>query len=1568
LGSNFCDPCPPGKFTNRTGSTACILCGRGMVAEATASSQCEICARGSYSSYDASRCEQCEPGKYSNQFGIRKCIPIVEGARADSYGMVNPDNQERYWQNNSWHGGEWYAESWEWCVKLPKACLSDQKCKEGHTGRQCGSCLPRWYDSGGECHECWSRWWYAIATAFMITFLTVLIGGLAVFLKKGANRPQDVHSIVYKQLINHVILASVVSKLLQEAYSHLPNPSLGPVEWGYFLLYFTHWGYGVFPSENGIWSVTCLTEARTDGEDALQEKLRNARHYDYTNPAFQDAWEALRERDWDSEIRYACFWIIFPFFMIFFACGLGYIALFWKISRNRDDYFQALDFYSSVYTIGFRSAQKKVLRERCARYTKLYYKQVLQLWSPVHHIRCYQNNGHIDFQQWLRECLPVRSAVIFQTFGCVLYGCVRAVRCTPIKAGEGETVVVVNSARREVVCQFGSSLFVIPMIGLFFWCVLYPAFLFSSLRQVRKKKVRGKQTPEAIVDFALFMNGYRPECWYWEVVMYLKKAWVIAIAAVPFDLWHVEARPLAFLLTGIFFAVLQLIFKPYDQRCNGLLNSMEKYQLAWWLLAACGLTALQNDTEFPMAYALLPIVLLVLHWLYFLKALYHMFQSICISLVSTDPGFRPDYIKAMDRTIWRRLKEIILKSAMADWGQSKPYIALDPYYGWVTLIGKVINDRDMKAPHIVKGAEARKDTRFMGSRPPLSMVGKLVQEDFSFSKTVHSRASISNDDDDYLKTPTLGVPNDPESRERRRQERNRSRFERPDQRQRRELNDVISQVMGHLATGNIDADGKTIDPETGQPQLASQTFSVSILDFIIRAAFVLHKQQKDVKFMNFGEHDSEDVDPEYWKEANRQRNPLMLLTVDEETKAERQRREKQERQSKVAMSNTDEADNQEDMDDLEDEFLQEAGKRMQDELRDYNQRVIMSRSYSLKVREAENLRRTEAEKMEAAIRGGGWARGAKQLKGNAWGLPTTLSLIQSEADRIIGQGTNDNGIMSITGRGNVNGSFMLEVTNKKGTFLIELKKSTIGGASKGEYVGKTLDSGYEGKTCKFLTIHDEEDGQADGPRRANEGHEAGEQAVNKAMDATHTAEVSPTKMVIRSVKTCFNRLRFFCCGVPLQAPDEEPPKEEEEGLEDVDQAFDAQAQAELEKAEENFRKTKRREHYTKVVDKMFSPNLFNRNGLRLEDLQNLALRLQRLPKEEMIDWLDLFEDRWSVETVRGNAQLMHLAGFMSGEDDPEETPYSQADGVLVSKATQFPEKDELEKPKETTLDDFFKIEAAPIFNYEGASEGGPVPRSAMVLVHQTRRFHYTWEEHLRHPLMKKLKALRQTLGISLVNWVEDVEVVDKDGKLVPLNSISHVHEEHFPLTVKFVDKSRPDLDWRDGELNIALRWVHLSMKAAGGLVILRPHMIRDAVQRRVEAAKDTDLDHTLEDLRRQRSAEARNLAATVRELAELQAALEAQHSVTTPHTSRPDADAAEQSGIRKAGDPTAQPKDIAAHAPVDTEPVNQAKSDAGSEDFIDFPVEIRKRARAKRSCRVCGFGGGFADDESETQI
>ncbi len=106
-----CQLCPPGKYSNTTGSSVCTPCPVGHYQSASGSTHCLRCPAGSYASASGSAsCTYCDAGTYNTMDGSMQCIDCPPGTWQSFPGQTGCFKKTNCWEmEQSARGGLYYG-------------------------------------------------------------------------------------------------------------------------------------------------------------------------------------------------------------------------------------------------------------------------------------------------------------------------------------------------------------------------------------------------------------------------------------------------------------------------------------------------------------------------------------------------------------------------------------------------------------------------------------------------------------------------------------------------------------------------------------------------------------------------------------------------------------------------------------------------------------------------------------------------------------------------------------------------------------------------------------------------------------------------------------------------------------------------------------------------------------------------------------------------------------------------------------------------------------------------------------------------------------------------------------------------------------------------------------------------------------------------------------------------------------------------------------------------------------------------------------------------------------------
>eukprot|EP00811_Abedinium_folium_P034139 NODE_7045_length_1614_cov_5.226631.p1 GENE.NODE_7045_length_1614_cov_5.226631~~NODE_7045_length_1614_cov_5.226631.p1 ORF type:complete len:388 (-),score=109.17 NODE_7045_length_1614_cov_5.226631:39-1202(-) len=364
--------------------------------------------------------------------------------------MTRPENKEMWWTHQKYIGDELGNVSLEFCLYSPSACQQDAMCAEGHTGRQCLTCLPGYFRySDGLCKKCTAKAWNASMLLLQVSAVIVTGFALAVITSSGDNS-----IAMLKQILTHCITMAFYRQILASVFAEQhteDNHSLISVcEW---LLVLLDLGDGMFPTETVFWSMTCLSAVQESSTDvAYFASLSNATQSSYLSPALREARIALRDNLQASMFS--------SMIITFTVCGIivhlithliGAIKLSQEIEANGELYSDTMELFHEVLVTSVQAARKKHLTSHWRAMLDSYQRRVWGIWRPIVHVAQVRAGLLTCFRmfsvwQFLREFTPVSLVIAWLVHMRLLRSALEPLHLIPFTASNDDpTEYVIRS-------------------------------------------------------------------------------------------------------------------------------------------------------------------------------------------------------------------------------------------------------------------------------------------------------------------------------------------------------------------------------------------------------------------------------------------------------------------------------------------------------------------------------------------------------------------------------------------------------------------------------------------------------------------------------------------------------------------------------------------------------------------------------------------------------------------------------------------------------------------------------------------------------------------------------------------------------------------------------------------------------------------------------------------------------------------------------------------------------------------------------------------------------------------
>lgn len=620
-------------------------------------------------------------------------MDCFQGFQCEGVNQTQPDNLAGYWLRNpkAQESGLliWTAEL---CKFASFACQTNEKCAKGHMGRQCLSCEPGYASGPGRgCFKCPPRWESVTVTtlvAGLVVLLTILLAHMVV---NSAGRPQDMHAILFKQIVNHCITMTTVRQIFLSAFADLKVSSVvgklgsneakhtvDDVQYGESIVELLGIFDGTFPSENYIWSMYCLAQPDWSGS----HHLRDARHSEYGDNAHASSRVEFSDFQRDAEIVFMALWFSWPIVIIVVAYTVGYLKLVMNLRRRKTAYADALEFYQDIYAHTFEVAKKRHLQKEWFLFVRCYREKIWDIWWPISHAKNYVTTGRVNFTVFFEESWPIVFSVVFFAFASSARGILRPMNCQ--KFAVQDPVMMMKFAP-EVECNMSHPLILVSMLLATCWLLIFPYLLFYLLRRARRQSKINNERPEELSrKWGLMIDGYKADRWYWEIIILLRKSACFVLETIP---GSGHNRSVWFCTVAFAFITVHFIFDPYDKRSNGLLERLERFQLAVWICSAVGINLATKPVDPSLLY-IIPAVLVSLHFAYLATVLAHLTMHFITNLTSKiDKRALRKQEEDEGKLGWRARFELWIVNIEERFDRKMPYVSVDHLYGWVSVLG-----------------------------------------------------------------------------------------------------------------------------------------------------------------------------------------------------------------------------------------------------------------------------------------------------------------------------------------------------------------------------------------------------------------------------------------------------------------------------------------------------------------------------------------------------------------------------------------------------------------------------------------------------------------------------------------------------------------------------------------------------------------------------------------------------------------------------------------------------------------------------------------------------------------
>nr|AAL47156.1 cysteine repeat modular protein 1 PbCRM1 [Plasmodium berghei] len=586
----ICKPCPEGTFKNYDGDVKkCISCPpkSTSIKGSIYPNHC-FCKNGFFYSKDTClECLEgatCNGGLYPNAMKkIKLDIENVNTIGPDDH--VKPESKKGYYLDESIIN---IIDVSEWrFIKCPisGACLGKNNCHNTMDNYLCIECKKGYTNSftKSKCVRCPNN----IANIILLLLIYIIFCFIIIIISylnisSGFYR-RSIHSIIIKIAVNYVSSMLIVN-ILEDTYLNLP-----PYAYDVY-----NKMTNILTSENQkkkIISIDCL--------------LRY-----YFNLTYND-----------SFFYTSLFFFLIPIFLMLTLTVILFVIL--KIYTI----IQKEGINNKLNLLGM--AKKKnisfLVNSLEANYKKERFIMILR------YIKLPDNTMSDSILTFFEDMIPIYATFLFIIHAKTSLRMLQLFDCSYIRYTKKISKYILNSSS-SVQCNFKTNdylkFFILGISGTVLWVLGIPFLAFFVLYNNRHNLFH----ENIRIKYGFLHNGYLPNRWYWEVVVFIRKIIVLFVTTVIVFPSNKEKiyKLLIITFVSIFSLCIHFIFQPFDKRNFFILNKLENFSLYIWVFTIMIISVLMHVNLNEFINLLVFFFIILLHTIFFIKLLICLFYE-CIS-------------------------------------------------------------------------------------------------------------------------------------------------------------------------------------------------------------------------------------------------------------------------------------------------------------------------------------------------------------------------------------------------------------------------------------------------------------------------------------------------------------------------------------------------------------------------------------------------------------------------------------------------------------------------------------------------------------------------------------------------------------------------------------------------------------------------------------------------------------------------------------------------------------------------------------------------------------------------
>ncbi|CAD2106419.1 hypothetical protein YYG_01014 [Plasmodium vinckei petteri] len=593
----ICKPCPEGTFKNFVGDVKnCISCPpkSTSIKGSIYPNHC-FCKEGFF--YSKDMCLECLEGAtcygglYPNAMKkIKLDIENVNTIGPDDH--VKPESKKGYYLDESIIN---IIDVSEWrFIKCPisDSCLGKNKCHITMDNYLCIECKKGYTNSftKSKCIKCPNNITNIILLILIyiiFCFIIIIISYLNI--SSGFYR-RSIHSIIIKIAVNYVSSMLIVN-ILEDTYLNLPS-----------------YAYDVYNKMANI-----LTSGKQKKKIISIDCLLRY----YFNLTYND-----------SFFYTSLFFFLIPIFLMLTLTVILFVIL--KIYTI----VQKEGINNKLYLLGIAKKENTLFLANSLE--KNYKKE--RFIMILRYIKLPDSTMFDSISTFFEDMIPIYATFLFIIHAKTSLRMLQLFDCSYIRYTKDFSKYILNSSS-SVQCNFKTpdylKFFILGISGTVLWALGIPFLAFFILYNNRHNLFH----ENIRIKYGFLHNGYLPNRWYWEVVVFIRKITILCVTTVivfPSDKKNIY-KLLIITFIAIFSLCIHFIFQPFDKRNFFILNKLENFSLYIWVSTIMIISVLMHVNLNEFINFLVFFFIILLHTIFFIKLLICLFYE-CISNIRSTPN------------------------------------------------------------------------------------------------------------------------------------------------------------------------------------------------------------------------------------------------------------------------------------------------------------------------------------------------------------------------------------------------------------------------------------------------------------------------------------------------------------------------------------------------------------------------------------------------------------------------------------------------------------------------------------------------------------------------------------------------------------------------------------------------------------------------------------------------------------------------------------------------------------------------------------------------------------------